>query len=231
MDAVPPPTPEPQVIDEDLPCPKCQYSVRGLTVPRCPECGFAFMWTDLPALRLRGRSDGRWVAMAVLVLFGLFALFMLAPSTLVGKALAVLAVVALVSAVVAFVAFAASGFQSVVEIAVASACIGLPSWPRIRAWWEGVLIGYGACSLTLFIGGSAFIPMERYGSWTDTRRLWPWLLLTFLESCLIQWWVVRRRLRQWDEPVTPWRLLLGCLAAKFAVAVPWLYLAQYIQPL
>src|SRR5436309_13433704 len=25
--------------ERDAPCPLCQYNLRGLTVPRCPECG------------------------------------------------------------------------------------------------------------------------------------------------------------------------------------------------
>jgi hypothetical protein len=28
-------------------CPLCDYSLRGLTDPRCPECGYAFDWKEL----------------------------------------------------------------------------------------------------------------------------------------------------------------------------------------
>ena len=31
----------------DLRCPLCSYDLRGLTDPRCPECGFAFAWAEL----------------------------------------------------------------------------------------------------------------------------------------------------------------------------------------
>ena len=31
----------------ELACPLCGYSLRGLTEPRCPECGFAFTWGEL----------------------------------------------------------------------------------------------------------------------------------------------------------------------------------------
>ena len=31
----------------ELACPLCGYSLRGLTEPRCPECGFAFTWAEL----------------------------------------------------------------------------------------------------------------------------------------------------------------------------------------
>ena len=44
----PPPATEP------LPCPLCEYDLRGLTEPRCPECGYRFNWSDLtdPGKRL-----------------------------------------------------------------------------------------------------------------------------------------------------------------------------------
>lgn len=34
-------------------CPMCDYSLRGLTDPRCPECGFTFDWPDLLDLTRR----------------------------------------------------------------------------------------------------------------------------------------------------------------------------------
>ena len=38
----------------DLHCPLCDYNLRGLTEPRCPECGYTFRWVELtdPALKL-----------------------------------------------------------------------------------------------------------------------------------------------------------------------------------
>jgi len=41
-------------LDEAVPCPLCHYDLRGLTEPRCPECGFRFTWPELldPARRL-----------------------------------------------------------------------------------------------------------------------------------------------------------------------------------
>jgi len=40
-------------ITEDIRCPLCDYNLRGLTEPRCPECGFRFSWPELldPGLR------------------------------------------------------------------------------------------------------------------------------------------------------------------------------------
>jgi hypothetical protein len=41
-------------ITEDIRCPLCDYNLRGLPEPRCPECGFRFEWPDLldPARRI-----------------------------------------------------------------------------------------------------------------------------------------------------------------------------------
>jgi hypothetical protein len=32
---------------QELHCPLCDYNLRGLSDPRCPECGYAFEWSDL----------------------------------------------------------------------------------------------------------------------------------------------------------------------------------------
>ena len=32
---------------EDVRCPLCEYELRGLSEPRCPECGYRFDWPDL----------------------------------------------------------------------------------------------------------------------------------------------------------------------------------------
>ncbi len=41
-------------IDQDVLCPLCNYNLRGLPEPRCPECGGQFNWEELrdPAKRL-----------------------------------------------------------------------------------------------------------------------------------------------------------------------------------
>src|SRR2546423_6680353 len=31
----------------EITCPMCEYNLRGLTEPRCPECGYRFAWEDL----------------------------------------------------------------------------------------------------------------------------------------------------------------------------------------
>jgi hypothetical protein len=41
-------------IDETIQCPLCAYNLRGLDVPRCPECGYRFEWIEVldPSRRL-----------------------------------------------------------------------------------------------------------------------------------------------------------------------------------
>ena len=38
---------ESPVLDRDVACPLCEYNLRGLTEPRCPECGYTFSWPEL----------------------------------------------------------------------------------------------------------------------------------------------------------------------------------------
>jgi hypothetical protein len=42
------------VVEQDIRCPLCDYNLRGLVEPRCPECGSRFDWDELrdPAKRL-----------------------------------------------------------------------------------------------------------------------------------------------------------------------------------
>jgi hypothetical protein len=47
LDPAAPPAPEPTAAHEPIPCPLCEYDLRGLAEPRCPECGYRFDWADL----------------------------------------------------------------------------------------------------------------------------------------------------------------------------------------
>lgn len=52
----PPPmylAPDWPAIAEEIACPLCEYNLRGLAEPRCPECGFRFTWPEVldPARR------------------------------------------------------------------------------------------------------------------------------------------------------------------------------------
>lgn len=39
--------PDWEQIKTDIACPICSYNLRGLTNPRCPECGYPFQWSEL----------------------------------------------------------------------------------------------------------------------------------------------------------------------------------------
>src|SRR5437764_722573 len=48
-----PDAPDWQTQREEIHCPMCEYLLRGLAEPRCPECGYRFAWKDLLDARLR----------------------------------------------------------------------------------------------------------------------------------------------------------------------------------
>lgn len=43
----PDPAPDWNSLSTELHCPLCEYNLRGLDQPRCPECGFTFTWAEL----------------------------------------------------------------------------------------------------------------------------------------------------------------------------------------
>ncbi|MDB5326309.1 MAG: hypothetical protein JWM57_1878 [Phycisphaerales bacterium] len=45
------------IVADDLHCPVCDYALRGLPEPRCPECGYAFEWDEL---REQARRKTLW---------------------------------------------------------------------------------------------------------------------------------------------------------------------------
>ena len=50
-------------IDFELPCSRCGYDLRMLTLPRCPECGLQFAWRDIIEARRRRNEflfEYRW---------------------------------------------------------------------------------------------------------------------------------------------------------------------------
>src|SRR4051812_30293929 len=51
-ESAPAPAPPAPAIDwssitNEVECPLCRYNLRGLTEPRCPECGLQFTWAEV----------------------------------------------------------------------------------------------------------------------------------------------------------------------------------------
>ncbi len=203
--------PIPSRIDFEVPCPRCEYNLRGLTVPRCPECGLTFEWNEVPEFKKAAdnKPDAN-LKIAVIVALLLFSI----PMTFTFPSFFIV--------VILYCILFFSAIQAGMELGFASLVLGYPTWKRFRAWWEGVLIGYGLCSLIMVIWGYYFDFLSLGSLIIPRRRLWPVYLTTALASLLVQWWVVRRRMRQWNEPISDRKLWLGCLLAKTIAAAVWI---------
>jgi|GEM_PF-4962407 len=62
-------TPDWDTISHEVTCPQCSYSLRGLTEPRCPECGHRFRWASVLFVRKNPRllydefpADRNWLS-------------------------------------------------------------------------------------------------------------------------------------------------------------------------
>lgn len=53
VDAAQPIAPDWSTVEEQIDCPMCEYNLRGLTEPRCPECGYKFDWQEILDARRR----------------------------------------------------------------------------------------------------------------------------------------------------------------------------------
>ncbi|MBN1491552.1 MAG: hypothetical protein JXA69_16690 [Phycisphaerae bacterium] len=198
----------------DVRCPQCRYNLRGLTVPRCPECGLTFAWDDLERFRVPPESSLvvllRGAGMCFVALSVAFVL-MVTGAPLLVVALAVAAILAV------------AALQACVEFIVVLVWVGPLYWPRFRTWWEGVLLGYGVTVMTWLMFGYEIIPFERPFRGGPPADLWCILLLTTVEAIGIQWFVVRRQLRIRNQiPVPPRGLWWACLLAKLVSALLWL---------
>jgi len=207
--------PGPEGLQHDLPCPRCRYNLRGLTLPRCPECGFEFRWEDIPRLldEIRRRRERRNSVIAGCVL-----------------AMPLIGVLAFVPAILLFFValsvwvlapFAVSGCQAAVEMCLVWPIIGQVGWRRLRAWWEGVLIGYGVSVVSMLLAGR-YWSLGDFG-WDAAER---WGLLHFyvgttIEVAIVQFWVVRRRWRQWGVPVASRKLWVACAVSKLVTGTLW----------
>lgn len=62
--------PDWSAVAEEIECPLCNYNLRGISNPRCPECGYPFTWTELlkpenrsHSFSFEHQSHRRWRAM------------------------------------------------------------------------------------------------------------------------------------------------------------------------
>jgi len=201
--------PGPEGVSQDVPCPQCEYNLRGLTIPRCPECGFRFDWTTLPQLidldRLKRCRSVAWIDKLIVLVFvlGLGSLLFTEIGGLV------------VGFIFALVLGAAQAF---VELGPASLFLGAPTGRQFIAWWEGVLIGFGVCAATILMSGYGTCLFDRRWSPGEKMRFLPLLLLLAAESYVVQCIIVRWRMALFGERVPVRRLLLGCLLAKCITA-------------
>lgn len=184
-------------------------------MPRCPECGFQFDWSDVARFREHKLSKGElWLAITIAIV------------PLVGLVVAIPQfLLLLVPAIFVLIA----GLQASIEYAVVVPIIGLPSWRRFRAWWEGVIISHAVCHLTWYASGWHFSWLNDLQPWSVVLRLWPVMVLTTAEAFVVQWLVMRARTRRWELGISPGRLVLSCALAKLIAAVPWLLFARMLR--
>ncbi len=203
-----------QGLDEDVLCPECNYNLRGLTVPRCPECGLRFDWSEIPKFKEpKPYSTPKWFPFAfATVLF--LGLCIAEPGFLM---LLVLVLPILVASV-----------QAVFECALVMPLLGTLSWRHFRAWWEGVIVGYAVCYLTWYASGWYFSCLDELQPWAVLLRLWPVMVITTIEAFVVQWLVVRARARRWELAIPAKRLVQSCALAKLVSVIPWLFFARML---
>ncbi|MBN1346758.1 MAG: hypothetical protein JXQ73_28970 [Phycisphaerae bacterium] len=213
------PVPSSGGLDEDVPCPQCGYNLRGLTHPQCPECGYQFEWLDVPDMRTKPTEySTRNIILLMITFVGAFVLMIAG-----GEVLAIL----LALAATALVMIPLAALQSVFECLAAWPSVGVLTWRRFKTWVKGVLIGYGACSMTFWVLGQILAgTTQNPWEWRAAAASWAVLALTAVESFVIQVWVLNRSARYGLEPIPPRRLLAGCLLAKAPITAFWLWLLR-----
>ena len=118
-------------------------------------------------------------------------------------------------------AFTFSAIQALLEVAVAWPILKVRSWLSFRAWWEGVLIGYGMCGLFCWLMQRPIIIADGIYAQAGAFPLWQLLISTFLMSFAIQWGVMSFRSRYWKLSFSGTRLMLGVFWAKLVVGFLW----------
>lgn len=206
--------PGPEGLSIDLNCPQCEYNWRGLTVPRCPECGHAFAWRDVPRLleQARARSTPGEIALKIVLGLILFIAFLPALLTHPLAALALAAGLIFLAACTALYAF--------VELAIAMIAMwSFDATHYFRRWWEGVMISTSVASCTMALLGINIERMIRRGwkavSWEHAM----WLTAIFGCAVVIQYAVIKVREKRWGYPVPGPRLGIGMVVSKLIMLI------------
>lgn len=210
----------------DLPCPRCDYNLKGLLVPRCPECGLTISWESArSAVKVKEqiakeRRTGAILGFSLIGLIGIFALL--------GEMGARIAIMLFGSFfIVALIAFPLSAIQALLEISLLYPVLGFGGMKRFRAWWEGVLITYGACGFA----SMAFRPRSiiQFGrlEWDSMEFVLRALFIPIVLSTAIQLAVLWQRNKRWNLGLQSPRLIPALLGVKTLFAVIWILMIEY----
>lgn len=210
-------TPSTVGLEEDAYCPGCGYNLRGLTVPRCPECGRPFTSAEIDEYKEPPPSSlQKWL---VVTAFAIPAVVILVTS---GAWVLILG-----AGLILLVGVPQAGF----EYAATLVLIGPSSWRKFRAWWEGVVISYPLCHCTLILGGWHLSLLHDPQPWRVLFQVWPFLVLNTAIAFLVQYTVMSVRQRQWALAIPTKRLAIACLLAKLISTFLWLWFVRMLNPL
>jgi hypothetical protein len=129
--------------------------------------------------------------------------------------------------VVAVAAFPLSAIQALLETSLLYPVLDFGGMKRFRAWWEGVLITYGACGFAWM----AFRPRSiiQFGrlEWDSMEFVLRALFIPIVLSTAIQLAVLRQRNKQWNLGLDSPRLIPAVIGVKTLFAIIWILMIGY----
>ncbi len=210
--------PGPEGLEADVPCPRCSYNWRGLTTPRCPECGYTFVWPRVLSIleELRNRPTPGQIALKIgmwLVVGMMFVpLLFLAPDVLI-----VLGVAGIVIAMF-------TAFLAVVEMMLVLFVIRDSIETIFVPWWKGVIVSTAVGVLAV----ESFIPwqhaLDRGWDVLSTAEILG-LIVIFIGVVAIHYGVVQARMKELI-PMSTRRLITAVGMAKLLVLSGIVFLAM-----
>jgi hypothetical protein len=223
-------------------CPQCGCDLGDLAHARCPKCNFEYnhetlhRWETTPILaRVRTALFGVTVGLVVIVL--------LHSGTLIGRSSGLTNTLVGLDPLEACadLLLGLSAIQACFELGLTMPILGVPRWRRCWIWWEGIVIGYGVCAITLYLTGctvslfeAGFLLFDDYHGRVYFYRIHLGLsptsqvsmamgLVLAVESILVQWAVVAYRTRLSGCPTPRKRLAAACLLAKSLTSLLWAF--------